>query len=391
MRKKLFSVMSIAGMIVLSICNLGNTTAQADSVDVGDQCFIEFISSETDDIFTYNSKLLYNENLEENGRLYSFMVGEQEGYALLSKIEFQKEVIYEVEEFFYTAVSPFDSCKGIPVYVTYGTYMEYYDGDFYDLITGNKISKSTVEEKGRKGFSYSGGDYFTDKQQTINYASKIPEEYSIKYDLPNYSGKAGQSNCANTAGGVILGYYDRFFENLIPNYQSYVRIGAVIRYKSASTNVDNMLDELYVLMDTDQGQLGTTYTGFQEGMKAYVENRGYTYSTTSLFSNGMFDFTKYKQAVKNNKPVAVFLQNFAMLNRIQENSTQDIISSGYCALSHVAVGCGYKQDRYYNAAGNLLDTRTSLKVASALEEYNIGYLNINGLSTINRALSVTIQ
>ena len=62
MRKKLFSVMSIAGMIVLSICNLGNTTAQADSVDVGDQCFIEFISSETDDIFTYNSKLLYNEN-----------------------------------------------------------------------------------------------------------------------------------------------------------------------------------------------------------------------------------------------------------------------------------------------------------------------------------------
>ncbi|MFQ9737545.1 MAG: hypothetical protein ACLR06_07355 [Christensenellaceae bacterium] len=100
MRKKLFSVMSIAGMIVLSICNLGNTTAQADSVDVGDQCFIEFISSETDDIFTYNSKLLYNENLEENGRLYSFMVGEQEGYALLSKIEFQKEVIYEVEEFF---------------------------------------------------------------------------------------------------------------------------------------------------------------------------------------------------------------------------------------------------------------------------------------------------
>lgn len=275
--------------------------------------------------------------------------------------------------------------------MTYGTYMEYYDGDFYDLITGNKISKSTVEEKGRKGFSYSGGDYFTDKQQTINYASKIPEEYSIKYDLPNYSGKAGQSNCANTAGGVILGYYDRFFENLIPNYQSYVRIGAVIRYKSASTNVDNMLDELYVLMDTDQGQLGTTYTGFQEGMKAYVENRGYTYSTTSLFSNGMFDFTKYKQAVKNNKPVAVFLQNFAMLNRIQENSTQDIISSGYCALSHVAVGCGYKQDRYYNAAGNLLDTRTYLKVASALEEYNIGYLNINGLSTINRALSVTIQ
>ena len=176
MRKKLFSVMSIAGMIVLSICNLGNTTAQADSVDVGDQCFIEFISSETDDIFTYNSKLLYNENLEENGRLYSFMVGEQEGYALLSKIEFQKEVIYEVEEFFYTAVSPFDSCKGIPVYVTYGTYMEYYDGDFYDLITGNKISKSTVEEKGRKGFSYSGGDYFTDKKQTINYASKILEE-----------------------------------------------------------------------------------------------------------------------------------------------------------------------------------------------------------------------
>ncbi|MFR3549432.1 MAG: hypothetical protein ACLTTW_03920 [Coprobacter sp.] len=78
-----------------------------------------------------------------------------------------------------------------------------------------------------------------------------------------------------------MGYYDRFFENLIPNYQSYVRIGAVIRYKSASTNVDNMLDELYVLMDTDQGQLGTTYTGFQEGMKAYVENRGYT--STSEF------------------------------------------------------------------------------------------------------------
>ena len=51
------------------------------------------------------------------------------------------------------------------------------------------------------------------------------EDYEIKYGLPTYYAEYGTTVCANTAGAIAIGYYDRFNENLIPNYKTYTKFG----------------------------------------------------------------------------------------------------------------------------------------------------------------------
>lgn len=144
-------------------------------------------------------------------------------------------------------------------------------------------------------------------------------------------------------------------------------------------------------MSAGSGYEGTTYAEFQDGMEKYVSSHGYTYTTTNVFSWGHFDFEKYKQSVENEKPVAIFLSGFAFLDDIEEQGNRDTINSSYCVLTHVVVGCGYKQDNYYDIGNRKKLTRTYLKVASGFSDYNIGYLNINSLGNIDKAISVKIQ
>lgn len=395
MKGKVTACLLAAVAVLASATSFGNIAAHAEaaSLDAADQCFLEFMESDANGAqVVYECSPLYNENLEQSGRQYDFTVGEQSGYALVAAVAVGEAVCYEVEELFYNKQSPFENCEGLPVYIAGKTYIEYKEGGFYNLSDGTELSEDELAAAVSAGFFYNGSVTFEDRIQTISYSRKLTDAYNILYDLPSYYGIAGQTGCANTAGTVILGYYDRFYENLIPNFTTYVRIGATIRYRSGSTEIENVMLRLRDLMSTNS-QLGTTYSGFQAGMESYVQGQGYTYSSASVFSSGSLNFDLYKTAINDQKPVALFLNGFACLNYIQANDagTMDTISSGYSASTHVAVGCGYKRETYYNASGSVIDTRTYLKAATGLAPYDIGYFNINGLGAIDRAIAITIS
>ena len=234
---------------------------------------------------------------------------------------------------------------------------------------------------------YCGSEGFAEQSETINYSRKETTSYNIKGNVPDYI-QINNSSCANVAGTVLIGYYDRLCEELIPNYKTYAQIGASIMYRSASLEIKAVMEELYTLMDTDVGAAGTTYDGFHKGMKSYVSNHGYSYSTEDL---GGLDFNKYKTAVENNKPVAVFLLNYSYAVSWKDGGTSEVINSHYSTAAHVVVGCGYKVDTYYNANGQVIATRTYLKVASGWFGYGITYLCLDGKSEIYKANSITIQ
>ena len=393
--KKILGLVLALGMIGASVLSAGQViTTKAEELDTADQSFLEFVLSDADyqgDI-EYTHSPLYNEELEVNGRQYDFTIGDVEGYALLTEIQSINETFYEVEELFYNKQSPFDECEGLPVYITHRVYLDYKNDAFYNLVDDNVVEDAVVDDWAYKGFRYYGSDSFVEQVQTVSYSTKSTESYTIPYDLPNYFGVVNEeTGCANNAGACIIGYYDRFYENLIPNYKSYVKIGNVIRYRTGTTEVIDLVEELYVLMGTDVNHLGTTFSEFQAGMLQYVANKGYTYSTTNLFVNGSFNIQNYKSAVQNGKPVALFMTGFALVNEIIETTNMDTVLSGYSMAPHVMVGCGYKIDKYYNSNGAIQDTRTYLKVASGSNIYGIGYLNINGLGQMDRAISVTIS
>ena len=390
--KKIVGLLLALGMLSAPTLSVGKgIVAKADVLDAADQSFMEFLLSDT----TYQGEVeythtpLYNEDLEISGRQYNFTIGEVNGYALLAEIQSGDKTFYEIEELFYNAQSPFVECEGLPVYITHRVYLDYKNNAFYNMADDMILSEETVDEYAYIGFGYCGAWDFAEQYETVSYATKNVSSYSIQYDLPNYFGPVG-TTCASTAGTVLVAYYDRFYENLIPNFQVYNLFAGRVRYKPISENTINVANELYDLMGGEREHLGTTFSEFQDGMTAYVNSKGLTYSTTSLFTNGSFDFEKYKTAVQNNKPVALFLNGFAFKTDLTTSNNVDTIKSDRSDTAHVVVGCGYEQYKYYNAAGQEIDNRIYLKVATALNSYQIGYLNVNGLTVINHALSVEI-
>ncbi len=386
--------------LVLLVSSIALPTGQSVyanelTLDAGDNYFLEFVTSDTtfDGDVAFSSSPLYNEQLEQNGREYIFSVGNVNGYALMVEFQTENQTFYEIEELFYNAQSPFADCQGIPVYIAHNTYLEYKDQAFYDLSTGLEISQTVVEECAYNGFNYFGGTTatFTNSTFTIEYARKTVEEYSIQYDLPNIEGSVAGGCCAHTAGAIILTYYDRFCENIIPNFVPYFTLGSVIIYRPTNDEIDIMTLELVDLMLIGAPHAGVTFSEFQLGMETYVEDHGYTYTTTNLFSNGSFNLNNYKNAVQSGKPCALFLTNFTMSNGIIEGDGQDTIGVGYCPISHVAAGCGYKIITYYDANDNVITTRNYLKVASGLNSYGIGYLSLNDTTTISKAISILVS
>lgn len=367
----------------------GSASANAECFDEVDRAFLEFMN--VDNTITYTRNPLYDESLEQNGWQYKFNYDNTYGFALIEGIIENDNLTYEVEEVYYEQDSLFDNCTGLPVYITFNQYIEYKADNYFDLSSGDVLSEEFIAKSAEKGFGYSGSGDFTELSETVAYSYKTEDVYSIKGDLPNYSGVVGGSNCANAAGSVLIGYYDRYCEDLIPNFQNYRVLGTAIIYKSLTTETSNVMETLKDLMGTDQDQDGTTFTGFQNGMSEYVRSHGYTYSSESVLSGGSFNFSKYKNALENNKPVALFLNNYAFLNRIQENGGQDIIISDHTTVSHVVVACGYKQHSYFNTSGQKIAERTYLKVCSGFTTRGICYLNINSVSKIDKAISITIN
>lgn len=253
-------------------------------------------------------------------------------------------------------------------------------------------AECVADEKVYDSFDYCGAEIFEDRTETIIYTRKeIAADYSIQYDLPNYTGKLGETGCANIAGAVLIGYYDRFNENLIPDYKVYKKLGASFSYKAPNEIIIAVMAELHDLMLTDVGKKGTTFPDFQTGMNKYVSQKGYTYVSNDVLSRGSFNIDNFKQSVQSGKPVALFLSGFAFLSSIEEVNGVDFIHSEYCAATHISVACGYKIYNYYNSNNQLIATRTYLKVASGLAGYDITYLNINNLGNIDNAISVEIK
>lgn len=378
-----------AGFVAATSFGVYGGSAYAECLDEADRAFLEFMNA--DGKIVYNRSPLYNETLEQNGWQYKFDYENTYGFALIASIVENGEPTYEVEELYYEQDSPFDNCNGIPVYITFNQYIEYKANRYYDLKFGDELSEEFITESVERGFGHSGSGGFTELSETIAYSYRTEDVYSIKGDIPNYSSTEGATNCANVAGGVLIGYYDRYCEDLIPNFQNYRVLGTAIIYKTLTTETSNVIKTLKDLMGTDKNQQGTTFTGFQNGMSEYARSHGYTYSSESVLSGGNFDFDKYKNSLQNNKPVALFLNNYAFLSYIEENDGQDVIHSEHTSVAHVVAACGYKQHFYYDSNGQKIAERTYLKVCSGFTTRGICYLNINSVSKIDKAVSVTIS
>lgn len=173
---------------------MGNVSAKADELTAADAYFLDFVSDDIGESeITYQSSPLYDETLTANGYEYTFEVDGQSGFALIHEVELHGATYYELEEMSYNGTSPFADSEGLPVYITFRLYLDYVNGEFYNLETGVAISEEILDEAKGTRFSYQGvGSSYVEESYTINYHHKRPRVIGFSMDYLNIVQQRGQ-------------------------------------------------------------------------------------------------------------------------------------------------------------------------------------------------------
>jgi len=394
--KKLFTLLiALAFAIVMST----NTVFAISSQDTSqaDDAFLEFVASELTqqqlDDLTYTKSNLFDLDFNLSGCEINFAFDDHTGFALLAVITLGGEDIFELQEIYLDKTSPFANADGTKIYPAPLNYLVYQNGSYKNATNGQVLTTQQLQNLREKGFRYCGAGDYTAVDDNIDFHHKNIEYYTIPYDLPTYTTVYGASSCAVAAGANALGYYDRFYENLIPNYQTYMTYQGYVLYYGLSQATSDLQFTLYDLTETDVGGAGTTFTGFVNGMEEYVTGKGYNFSYNSLMSWGNFNFNGYKTAVQNGKPVTIFLMDFSLIsmgNILEGENRDEFVQMNYPA-NHVVVGCGYRVITYYDANNSQIAQRKFLRVSSGLDTFELCYLNISSYTNISNAISYNIS
>lgn len=181
----------------------------------------------------------------------------------------------------------------------------------------------------------------------VYYTNRVDDEITTAYGMPFYYATGDLTNaCGAVAGTEIVGFYDRYYENLIPNYTPYYTLNNRYRVQD-STHVPAVMQNMYTRMRTNVDDVGVSETDCKNGLKSYFASKGLLISYSSVKSGSSFSYSLYKQAIDANKPVLLFCTDLK-LTSIGYNTTQDILTTTATTGSHIIVGYGYYTINYYN-------------------------------------------
>lgn len=221
---------------------------------------------------------------------------------------------------------------------------------------------------------YVGGELIsTCASETISYKSKeVVEEISTANGVPEYSAVGSMQNgCGAVAGATVVGFYDKYYENLIPNWASYYSSG---RYRlQDNVYVSALLNDLYDRMQTNVAAPGVSESEFKSGLKSYVVDHGYNLDYVSLGSGNSFNYNKFITAVKNNE-VSVLLVQPSELYQLSEPENEDVINTVNLSGNHIMVAFGYYEVKY--TLSNGVRTDKYLHVATGLSSCAFAYYKI---------------
>lgn len=223
----------------------------------------------------------------------------------------------------------------------------------------------------------------------IDFASKQTEEYVFPYNVPYYYSTTLSNACGPIGGGIIVGYYDKYYENLISNYTAYYTASGRYRLQD-DVYVPAMLQELYTAMQTNVVAAGVSEQECLDGLEACVEGKGYSINYTTVKTvNTDFNFTTYKNQIDSGNPVLLFCNSVQLLD-LGCGETQDVVSTGLSSADHIVVGFGYCKYYYYDANGNNFRTETYLKIATGWASTLTGYIRVSDGASLDSGFAVDI-
>ena len=224
--------------------------------------------------------------------------------------------------------------------------------------------------------------------ETVYYTSKeVVEESRTDGGAPTYFNTTGLSNaCGAVAGAEIVAFYDKYYPELIPGWESFYGSG---KYRSQSTTyITPLMKELYSLMQINVNGEGVSESEFKTGLQKYFTNHGYTASFASVKSGSTLNYSACKTAVNSNKVIVLFIKP-GNVYQISEDDGYDVIASYTIAGNHIMIAYGYLQVKYYNSTG-LFRTDTYVEVATGNDVISRAYYKIDS-SNLEAAYVINVN
>ncbi len=259
------------------------------------------------------------------------------------------------------------------------------------MYVGNTFAAETEEKLYAADIMPIGGTMQDTVTEVVNYSRVESPGYENPYKLPLYYATDISNSCAVTAGGAAIGYYDRIYEELIPNHTGTNFLGHFV-YGKQDAQVDSMHKNLALRMGTN-GE-GTTIPGFVSGMESYVKSKGRVASIVSICNNGILNESAYKTALDNGQLLTVFVDGFCLVGfeNYDETSHTMTIKNTMVIGCHTLTAYGYCKYTYYGSSNNIIRQDTYLLVHSGFGGIGLTMLRINdGYCTIDDGFIVDIN
>lgn len=394
MKKVLNYICAIALMIVaLSGAVFAATTADAGSYeDEWDAVFrntLEEVLAEegvTADSVMVVREPLYDIDLNQLGYVYTMEYDGKEGYALVVNTY----GIFEVVEFYMEGQDPYKSYDGQKIYVSFLLYLVYKDGEYVETATGSVISEEDIAVLREKAFGSYNGTSYTTGSETFYYTNKSENKHELAKTHPSYypSGENIRNACAPAAGANVIGFWTRYYPELMPGFTPGTVAFGNYYYKEWANEARALVVELYSAMGTNQNNSGTTIAGFLTGMNSFVGGKGRSIEYSSCKSGGRFSFVFAQRKLEENIPLVLFVDGFKIDSFIDDGS-ENTINYEISTSTHTMAGFGYN-DITYTLSNGTQRNDTYIQVATGLVEKPNGYYNINYNTTVDECYAVRI-
>lgn len=255
---------------------------------------------------------------------------------------------------------------------------------------GVAMEQSDVYYKGVSGMGETWEEsrsisYTSYTKQTVQTSSRIPSLSNVN---PNY-----QSNdCAPIAGGNIIAFYEILYSNLIPDYRTGRIINNNYIFNTVTTNqyLQKVIDDLYVIMKTNQITAGTREQDFLDGLTQYVEQAGLHFQTTGgLVSNNSVNVQALISHLNTKNIAVLFMTEYNIISVIEDTGNQLKFTAVCSNTPHIVAVYGVEQ--YTIIQNGVETTEYFLKIANNMEEFNYGLIRLNDYLNITDFLKINIS
>lgn len=237
-------------------------------------------------------------------------------------------------------------------------------------------------------YFYDSGTTYVQEEETIIFDQYVMNETNITNGIPNYENYTQANSCAPMAGTIVLGYYDFYFPNLIPNFTSGYIYNKKFYYRTQNSAVNSLKENLYTLMDTNLINPGTSVNQFKNGLSKYVTSYGYNISYSNCGNH--VNIKNALSYINNNIPIVLFLDSYIYtpFSGYTIDSNSMFLVKRVSQNGHVVVVQGYREYLFYQS-NNLF--RTDKYFIVSFGNGTQGLLNINNVNSIDTSLAISIS